>query len=1329
MSDALVNKKRSVLAKLLRASPTDLRGDEIAIVGLAGRYPEAPTLDHLWANLLAGRESISELPLDRFDWRRWYDPDPSSEGQLYTARCGVLEDADKFDPLFFNISPREARSMDPQERVFLEVAWAALEDAGHPPSSLAARDDRVGVFVGAMNNGYASLGANAWARGVTTGARSALWSIANRLSYLCNFRGPSLGVDTACSASLTAIHLACESLRHGECELAIAGGVNLITHPLQLIGLCGVGMLSPQGHCRSFGEGADGFVDGEGAGAVVLRPLARALAERDHVWGVIRGSSLNAGGKTSGYTVPNPNAQAACVREALDRARVDPQSISYVEAHGTGTALGDPIEVAGLNLVFGSSSQPVRALGSIKANVGHLESAAGVCGLTRVLLQLRHRTLAPTINADPPNHRIAFAGSTFELVHAARAWTRPTLDGVEQPLRAGLSSFGAGGANAHLVIEESHDPLAALDPAIQGPYLLLLSARTHERLIAVAANMRAQLEVDSEAARELGRTCYTLAVGREPMAARLAVVAASAPALARAIAAFIAGEDPPQLVCAHQVRAHDRGPAPTTSLGPGLDAAALLDWGRWWTLGGEPQWSRLYPGPPRRISLPTYPFARERYWIDIDEENLAAVPPRSHVHIHANDWRLREHQIHGRAMLPAAAVIDLLRERVPDRTIEQLELLAPLQPKPGADLELELRRVDGSKIELIADGQTRARARLGTPDTALDSAAGPRLDLVALQARCRRVEGAFDPYVHFAAAGIAYGPAFRLLRALWVGEGECLVQLGPETPPPPHATTWAALLDAGFQSVFALANAEAGALLIPHTIERVQILGAATATAWVHVQTQADSALGFDLRVAEPGGRVIAEVHGLKLRPRADPGVAAAPSSIAISGVTCEARPATPTLAAPQLGWVLCAKPQLTAGLRAAHPEVEWIQVAPGASFEALDAGRFVIDPVGSVEALVDRLDAAGALPQLILDGLHDDLAQPPATANSLAAHPRLILRLLKALQARAGSPSSLRLLSWSHQAQPDHLALAAAFASLRGEWTGFSGRVLTLDNNDDTTEAIVARLASEWQDGGPEVRVEYSADQRWAPSLAERAAIQADDPTDTAARSWLITGGAGGLGFTLARHLARRDGARLLLCGRSELDPEIAAKLAQLRALGASADYQRCDLRDPDAVAALVAACTSRGGLDGILHCAGVLADGRLLDKTEPELEQVIGVKRLGALHLDQASADLPLRHFVLCSSIASVFGNPGQVAYAYANAFLDHFAAHRDSQRHAGRRSGSTCAINWPALDVGGMQVSAASRRRMRRELGLEPLDAHACARVFERALVGSEVQLVAL
>ncbi|OMF53390.1 hypothetical protein BK141_29440, partial [Paenibacillus sp. FSL R5-0765] len=360
-------------------------------------------------------------------------------------------------------------------------------------------------------------------------------SIANRVSYFCNFRGPSLAVDTMCSSSLTSIHLACQSLRQNECQVAVAGGVNVSVHPNKYIMLSQGRFLSSKGRCESFGEGGDGYVPGEGVGAVLLKPLARAVADGDRIYGVIKGSALNHGGKTNGYTVPNPNAQADVIGRALREAGVDPRTISYVEAHGTGTSLGDPIEIAGLSKAFQQdpSEEAYCAIGSAKSNIGHAESAAGIAGVTKVLLQLQHGELAPSLHVQQTNPHIDFSQTPFTVQRELDVWERPRVDGQIVPRRAGISSFGAGGANAHLILEEYREPDLTREkmnePNEQNgqnevPGMIVLSAKNEERLVVQACQLRDALRT-GQSSWKVREIAYTLQTGREAMEVRLGVLA------------------------------------------------------------------------------------------------------------------------------------------------------------------------------------------------------------------------------------------------------------------------------------------------------------------------------------------------------------------------------------------------------------------------------------------------------------------------------------------------------------------------------------------------------------------------------------------------------------------------------------------------------------------------------------------------------------------------------------------------------------------------------------------------------------------------------------
>ena len=606
---------------------------DVAVIGISGRFPQSPDLDALWENLSAGRNCVTEIPADRWNWQDYYDPEKGKAGSSYTRWGGFLADIDKFDPLFFKIAPKEAKRLDPQERLFLETSYHAIEDSGHTPATLAP-NGKVGVFVGVMNSRYT--------------VQPLYYSIANRVSFLFNFNGPSFAVDSACSSSLTAIHLALESLYGGMCDTAIAGGVSLIVDPQHMLELTAVGMLSEGAQCRSFGRNADGFIDAEGVGAAILKPLSHALRDGDNIHAVIKGSALNAGGRTHGYSVPNPVAQADVVSSALARAKVDAADVGYIEAHGTGTALGDPIEIAGLTRAFAASrrtpadSGAVRqycAIGSLKSNMGHCESAAGIAALSKVLLQLKHRQLVPTLHCDDVNDEIDFSKTPFHLQRVSAPWRRLTVGDAagsrEIPRIAGISSFGAGGANAHIVVQERPDPDsdAAYRQAFDGDRACIvpLSARTADQLQQKIRQLDAFLSRNGSGVN-LSELAYTLQLGREAMDERLALIAGSIDDLQRQLRALASGQRPGRDTYRGSVRQEKEFIAACrtdSGFSQRCDAwIAQRDDARLaehWARGVEIDWSRLYAQlRPKRISLPLYPFARDRHWMEPQRSGGAA---------------------------------------------------------------------------------------------------------------------------------------------------------------------------------------------------------------------------------------------------------------------------------------------------------------------------------------------------------------------------------------------------------------------------------------------------------------------------------------------------------------------------------------------------------------------------------------------------------------------------------------------------------------------------------------------------------------------------------
>lgn len=483
--------KRELLIRWMETKQNKDPDSDIAIVGISGRYPMADDLDSFWDLIKNGKSAITEVPKDRWDAEVFYHNSQANHDMHNTKWGGFINGADRFDPLLFHMSPLEAEQIDPQERLMLQTVWEVFEDAGYTRNNSNRIGQQVGVFIGAMNSDYEVMGGEEWGRSRKSVAHSSFWSFANRISYVFDLQGPSLTIDTACSSSLTAVHLACESLKRGECEMAIAGGVNLILHPSHFSKLSKMNMLSDSAQCRVFGEGADGFVDGEGGGAVLLKPLHQAVADGDRIYGVVKGSAMNAGGKTGGYTVPNPSAQSDLIGKVLKKSGIDPETISYVEAHGTGTALGDPIEVRSLTNIYNryTDKKQFCAIGSVKANIGHLESAAGIAGLTKILLQFKYKQLTPSIYSDPTNPEINFAETPFYLNKSEKEWGTPYSGALR---RAAISSFGAGGANAHVILEEYiQDKVedSEYSSIAQLPYIFVLSAKTDERLRAYATRL------------------------------------------------------------------------------------------------------------------------------------------------------------------------------------------------------------------------------------------------------------------------------------------------------------------------------------------------------------------------------------------------------------------------------------------------------------------------------------------------------------------------------------------------------------------------------------------------------------------------------------------------------------------------------------------------------------------------------------------------------------------------------------------------------------------------------------------------------------------------
>ncbi|BCJ94413.1 hypothetical protein acsn021_19820 [Anaerocolumna cellulosilytica] len=502
--------------------------EDIAIIGMAGIFPGAEDVYQLWDNLINGKDSVQDINSQRwkdttifeekqsnFDKKQSNFDKKQSKGKTYCKWGGLLKDYDKFDPVFFNISVREAKRMDPQQRLFLETAWGAIENGGYPIKRLS--ELKVGVFAGVSNHNYHNISYDQNDSFCTLSTSNAM--VANRFSYFMNLTGPSLTIDTQCSSSMTALNYACKSLLSGECDMAVAGGVNIIIPKEYYVLLSQVRAVSADGKCKTFDKSADGFVSGEGVAVLLLKPLTQAVKDKDNIHAVIKGVSVTHDGKSSNVSAPNANSQCMAITEALKRAKVNPESLAFIEAHGTGTSLGDPVEVSALTKCFEqyTDKKAFCAIGSLKSNIGHLESAAGIAGIIKAVLALRNRRIPPTIHFNQPNSFIDFNSTPFYVTDRPVEWKSNQL------MRAGISSFGMGGTNCHSILEEAPRVSSGNKKDINVPFhLFTVSAKSEHSLWKTIEKVGAY--IDNNESLEIEDICHTMNVTRNHFAYRTALV-------------------------------------------------------------------------------------------------------------------------------------------------------------------------------------------------------------------------------------------------------------------------------------------------------------------------------------------------------------------------------------------------------------------------------------------------------------------------------------------------------------------------------------------------------------------------------------------------------------------------------------------------------------------------------------------------------------------------------------------------------------------------------------------------------------------------------------
>ncbi|HML90355.1 MAG TPA: SDR family NAD(P)-dependent oxidoreductase [Methylomusa anaerophila] len=1336
--------------------------EPIAIIGISGRYPQAGTLREYWENLQNGRDCITEIPNERWPLEGFYLPDSQAapaQGRSYSKWGGFVTGFAEFDPLFFNMSPREALNMDPQERLFIESCWEALEDAGYTREQLAVTcNRRVGVFAGITKTGFNLYGPELWKQGEQIFPYTSFSSVANRISYLFNLQGPSMPVDTMCSSSLTAIHEACEHLYRGECEMAIAGGVNLYLHPSSYVGLCGQQMLSASGQCQSFGQGGDGFVPGEGVGAVILKPLARAIADGDRIYALIRGTGINHGGKTNGYTVPNPKAQGELIRATLDKAGVNARAVSYIEAHGTGTKLGDPIEITGLTQAFRQDTQDTGycAIGSVKSNIGHGEAAAGIAGITKIVLQMQQQKLVPSLHARELNPNINFAQTPFVVQQELGEWKRPVVESNgesrEYPRIAGISSFGAGGANAHVVLEEyrgAERPVIEITP--RKPAVIVLSAKDKERLQEQARQLLAAIQERPLTDGDLADMAYTLQVGREAMEERLGLVAGSMEEAARKLGAFLAGQDGREDLYQGQVKAN-RGMLDSMTADEDMmktvetwvakgKYAKILDL---WVKGLNVDWHKLYgETKPRRISLPTYPFARERYWLPAIDTKAggALTAPTIETVLHplvqrntstfsgqrfsstftGQEFFLADHIIKGRRVLPGAAYLEMARAAVeqavedfqPGRTgirLQNVVWVRPLavgeQPVP---VHISLYPEDNGEIayEIYSEPENAdAEPIVHSQGSAALSplAAVPVRDIKVLQAQCSEsILVAGECYEAFRAMGIDYGPGHRGIEMVYAGQEQVLAKLSLPAAVMDTKDRFIlhpGLLDSALQASLGLVMAagdKRGKVppqpALPFALQELAIFGACPAVMWALVRYSEgskaeDRVPSLDIDLCDEQGNVCVKLKGFIARI-----------------LESEADSAGTLLLSPS--WQ-----------------------------EATGEGTVAPDYAGHLVILCES-DKISREIQEILEAqtngvrcLTLESGQKGLKERFQACAVQAFAQIQRILTAKPQGNVLVQIVVGSRDEQRLFAGLAGLLKTARLENPKLIGQLIEIEPGEGPA-AIIAKLEANSRSPN-DSHIRYQDGQRllagWSEVEVSQAAVSLPWKDQGV---YLITGGAGGLGLIFAAEIAHKTkDAALILTGRSPLSEEKQGKLKELAALGARVAYRQADVADRQAVAGLIKSIKGEfGDIHGIIHSAGIIRDNFIIKKTREQFLEVLVPKVAGLVNLDEAGRDLNLDFFIVFSSLAGSFGNIGQADYAAANAFMDAYVRYRNALVAENQRRGRTLSINWPLWQEGGMHVDTERAKLMQQTTGMVAMQTAAGIQALYQGFAAGKEQVLVM
>ena len=1318
-------------------STADEHEGAVAVVGMSGCVGDAPDLDSFWELVRSGCDAYGPLSeerradVDAYFAARGLRP-PAPERYLGGTRMPSVAE---FDYRFFGLSRQEAKTIDPHQRIFLQTAWSALEDAGHLGSAI--RGSRVGVYVG-MSSDFGddyrrivqAVAPDAPEISVAGNVKSI---IAARLAYLLDLRGPSMLIDTACSSGLVAVYTACRAIQRGECTMAVVGAVNTDLLPVEDdgsgIGIKDIRDTSSRDHrTRTFDRKGDGTSAAEGCVVLVLKSLERAQRDGDNIRALILGGAINQDGASNGITAPNADAQADLIGAALADAGVHAEQISYIEAHGTATRLGDPVEVGGIERAFSrqTTKRQFCGIGTVKTSIGHMDNASGLAGLAKLILSMEHRTLPASLNFEEPNPNLDFPATPLYVNDRTVPWAE---EGAA--LHAGISSFGLSGTNCHLILRSADPREAPADaPAPGGTHILPLSAPDSAGLRRLVTAYRDRVATDF--ALDPTDVCFTTGTGRMHHRARAAFVFDDMAELERLLEEHLAGEAAPssdRVTGEFRIvtdGSEKRGPHDISETEARLltseaaevagrdDRDSRRRLAQSYVRGADIDWRATCPSTARRVPLPTYVFDRTRCWIEGDKagqrnRGIAAtgrvIPlPDRDIAMYPispeKNWELGEHRIDGVPVLPGTGLVEIILSTVgalghdPARTaLHKIGFATPVTVADGDTVDLQVNVAHSGEITITTrrpDGSwvDHASARLAEETPARP----PSVDLATLRARLTR-ELSYDDAVD-RSNGLDLSPRWTESLVGGMADDELQEMLYELRLPEAYRDEIGdyhlhpALLDTLINAPGSLYDENT--LYLPFSYGVLNVLGTLPHHVFAHFVKRPDSVDGqlysFDVTLVDPEGTVLLTVENYCIK--------------SASGLDVGGYGYTPTyreLRAPASNGDHTSGSVLLCGDLGLHRE-SLEQALVSASYEVVElAGPNVED------GRLDRDFAFGILADL---GGEDSLES--AVTRPLH-HARDLLTLLSERELRFTGP----VLALTHQAldvtgdddvDPGQAGILGMMRIASMEYRSLGLRCIDLDV---ATPAEV--ILAEAQDPKRPAVLHYRAGRPFEQTMTKAGLPRRGAAPSAPDGLVIVSGGTGGLGGALARHLAATGSRRIVLLGSPGGHTEPGEWDDLHRDLDAF-DVVRIDLADHDAVADALKDLRDRfGRISSVLHLAGRPGKGYLVDKSSENFDAVYGPKAIGAVNLHEATLEDDLEEFVLFSSVSAVLPAQGQADYTAANLVLDSLAQYR-------RRRGLPClSLQWPAWREVGMahRLDAVDEDEI-----YPPVDPHEALDLFDSA-----------